>query len=255
MAAEDEELQNAITAMINQVWKDKGMPPGLINEEVTRLVAQKLWTAVTEGYGNDFPAFDWDTPDFNMLKALEENVWHFSAAKNYTELRQLSGALIGPDGKLRTKSQWMEEAFKINDRQFKQYLSAEYELAVSGSQMAGKWVDIQNDKDVFPLLAFDVVMDGRTTELCSSLNGVIVPVDHPYVKSYYPPNHFGCRTTVRKLRSGKITEDLPYPEIPDMFRTNLGEQGLIFPAGHAYFTDLPEEVAQKAGKLKPNREQ
>lgn len=252
--AADDDLEQLILAMLEQVWREKGMPAGLINTEVTTAIAEKLWAGVISGYGKDFPGIDWDTPDYQMLQALEQNVWHFSSAKNYTQLRQLSGALLGPDGKLRTKSQFFQEAFKINKTHVKQHLSAEYELAVAGGQMAGKWVDIQADKETFPLLAFDVVMDGRTTEICSNLDGVVVPIDHPYVKTYYPPNHFGCRTTVRKLRRGKVTENLPYPEIPDMFRTNLGEQGLIYPTGHAYFDQLPGEVLDKADKLKPKRD-
>jgi hypothetical protein len=250
----DDELQQLILAMLEQVWKDKGMPAGLINKEVTTAIAERLWSAVLEGYGADFSTLDWDTPDYRMLEALEQNIWHFSAAKNYTHLRQLSGALLAPDGKLRTKAQFFEEAFKINKTQVRSHLATERELAIAGSQMASKWVDIQADQETFPYVEFDVVMDGRTTELCTSLNGVIVPIGHPYLKTYYPPNHFNCRTTVRKRRNGKVTENLPYPEIPDMFRTNLGEQGLIFPINHAYFDGLPSEVTDKADKWKPNRE-
>ncbi|MGQ0739129.1 MAG: phage minor head protein [Bacteroidota bacterium] len=242
--ADGDDMERAILSMLNEIWKEKGMPTGLINREVTTLISEKLWAGVSKGFQATLDSIDWDTPDWNMLASLQRDVWHFSSAKNYTELRQLSGALIGPDGKLRTRSEWMNEAIKINNRAVTQHLSAEYELAVTSSQMAGKWVDIQADKDIFPLLSFDVVMDGRTTEICTNLNGVVVPVDHPYVKTYYPPNHFGCRTTVRKLRNGKVTENLPYPEIPDMFRLNLGEQGLIFPPGHAYYSDLPDKVKQ-----------
>jgi hypothetical protein len=86
-------------------------------------------------------------------------------------------------------------------------------------------------------------MDGRTTALCSSLNGVRKPADDEFWDTYYPPNHFSCRSTVRQSGGGSVTpdKDIEYPDIPKMFQTNLGKQGLIFPPGHAYYTDLPKK--------------
>lgn len=237
--------------MLNQIWTDKGMPPGLVNKKVIILLAEKLWKGAIDGYGNNFGSLDADTPDWNMLLSLQKNVWHFSAAKNYTQLRELSNALIGDDGKLRTESQFRAAAFKINDVQIKQHLSAEYDLAMKGSQMAGKWVDIEADKETLPLLEFDAVVDGRTTELCLSLNGTVLPIDDPFWNIYYPPNHFNCRSGVRQLSSGVITKNVPSADIPTMFQTNLAKEGLIYPPEHPYFIDLPHDVIKQADKLIP----
>lgn len=240
----------ALAAMLEQVWRDKGLPPGLINPEVTRAFAEKLWGAVVEGYGTDLPGVDFDTPDHTMLAKLQENVWHFSGAKNYQQLKELSAALIGPDGKLRSRNDFIQEALKINDTQIKQYLSAEYDLAVIGGQMAAKWVRIEANRETFPLLEFDVVLDSRTTTICRPLAGVIVPYDSPFVKKYYPPNHYNCRTTVRQLRSGVVTKKPQAPDVPKMFRTNIAQQGLVFPKDHPYFKDIPASVLKKASALK-----
>ncbi len=227
------------------IWKLKGMPADLTDKEMIMLIADQLWSGVKEGYGNDLTTIDFTTPDWNMLASLQKDVWHFSAAKDYNHLRELSNALIGSDGNIRTFSEFKKAASLINDKYVKSQLSAEYNLAIAGSQMAGKWVDIERDQDIFPLLEFDAVLDGRTTELCRSLNGTILPVNHPFWKTYYPPNHFNCRSTVRKLRSGTVTNDIPSADIPKMFQTNLAQEGLIFPKGHAYYVDLPDKVNQK----------
>lgn len=234
--------------MVDGIWKDKGFAPGTINPEVTGAFSKVLWKAVGQGYGKDLLSIDYDTPDFNMLAALKKNVWQFSSAKNYTQMRQLSDALLDNYGKLRTFEQFKEAAFAINQDHIGRYLKAEYELAVAGSQMAGKWVEIEANKKILPLIQFDAVIDSQTTDLCKSLDGVTVPVDHPYVKKYYPPNHWGCRLTVRQLASGVVTKNLPHPEIPEMFRTNLGQQGLVFPKGHPYFIGTPGDVVEPVRK-------
>lgn len=120
--------------------------------------------------------------------------------------------------KLREFAAFKEAAINITTDHMG-WLKTEYNTAVSGGQMAAKWVDIEKNKDILPLLQFDAVMDGQTTELCSGLNGVIRPVDDPFWNTYYPPNHFNCRSTVRQLRSGAVTDlnEIEYPEIPAMF--------------------------------------
>jgi hypothetical protein len=250
-------IASSLANMVADIWKQKGLTPGLINPEVTRIFASKLWKGTTKGYGFDLSnSIDYDTPDYNMLSALKKHVWHFSGAKNYQQLRELSASLLDDDGKLRSKSSFYEAALKINNTQLR-YLRAEYELAVSGGQMAGKWVDIERDKETLPLLQFDAVLDSQTTGLCRSLDGVILPVEHAFWKQYYPPNHHGCRSTVRQLASGVVTPEtaIPTADIPKMFQTNLGQQHLIFPKDHPYFNGAPKKIYEQAIKLLPYNDQ
>ena len=242
LAAPPANMAAALYRMVKDIWDVKGMPKGLVNAEVTNLIANTLLGGAEEGYGFGFTGIDYDTPDGAMIKALQENIWHFSAAKNYTQLRELSNGLIGSDGKLRTYNEFKEVALGINDKHINQWLKAEYELAVSGSQMAGKWVTIQETKTALPLLIFDAVLDTQTTVLCRNLDGTCLPVDHPFWKTYYPPNHYGERSTVRQAASGKVTKDIPGIDIPPMFQSNLGQDQLIFPQGHPYFIGAPADL-------------
>lgn len=223
--------------------------PESIDKRLTRAFAEHYSKAVAESFANGFNAIDYDTPDGQMLASLQKNIYHFSAAKNYTQLKQLSQALIGEDGKLRSYSQFKGAAMQINDAHVDQWLRAEYNLAVASGQMAATWVRIQESKDYLPMLEFDAVLDKRTTETCRSLDGVVKPVDDRFWATYYPPNHFGCRSDVRQHASRTATADnkIEYPEIPDMFKTNLAKRGLVFPPKHAYWKDCPEEIL-KAGE-------
>jgi len=217
---------------------------GSLVEEVVKYYAGNLWQAVTKGYGLDIDSVDYESVDYNMLTSLKENVWQFSSAKNYQQLRELSDALLDETGTLRSFESFRELARAINEKYVKTWLRTEYDLAVAGGQMAGKWVEIKRYADTLPLLQFEAVLDNQTTELCQSLHGTILPVDHAFWKTYYPPNHFNCRSTVRQLASGVVTAEdkIPNAVIPNMFRTNLGERGLIFPTDHAYFIGIPDSV-------------
>lgn len=159
----------------------------------------------------------------------------------------MSEALISPDGTLRTFDEFRIQTALITGKQLR-HLKTEYHTAVSGAQMASHWVEIQRMKESYPLLEFIAVEDAHTTALCMSLSGVIKPIDDPFWMQFYPPNHYNCRSTVKKIRKGTITPDdqIVKPDIPDIFKVNLGERGLAFPEDHAYFVDTPTEVLRDA---------
>lgn len=217
--------------------------PEYFDKELTEFYAETFWKTVTKNFGEDLFSVSYDTPDYLMLRSLQENVYQFAAAKDYQQLKQLSEALTDDAGSLRTFSEFKEVAAEINSEFSIRYMKAEYEMAVASAQMAAKWTRIQETKEVLPLLQFDAVMDERTTPVCQSLDGVVRPVDDSFWDIYYPPNHWGCRSDVRSLADGTETPDadIVFPDnMPDIFKTNLAKSGLIFPEDHPYFNGLPD---------------
>lgn len=158
-------------------------------------------------------------------------------------LRQLTNALVNEEGIL-DYTDFKKAAEEIVGEHMR-WLKAEYNLAVSGGQMAGKWVQIEASKETLPLLQFDAVIDNRTTEICRPLDGTILPVDHPFWRRFYPPNHYNCRSTVRQLRSGVVTTKIPSADIPELFQTNVGTSQLVFPPAHPYHVNKPYWVDQQ----------
>jgi len=202
--------------------------------EMITAIFNDLWKGVKKGY--DFEG-DFETADAQLIEALKENVSQFSAAKDYTMLREMNAALLNDQGSLVSFDEFKAIAQKIAGEYLKNYLKTEYNLAIAGAQMAAKWKNILANEDTLPLLQFDAVMDNRTTEICRPLDGIILPINHIFWKRFYPPNHYSCRSNVRQLASGKVTDDhkIPSVDIPTMFQTNLGEAQLIFPTDHPYF--------------------
>lgn len=249
-AGDADDLAKELAKSAEQVWKKKGLPKS--NKKVTAAYGKQFSRAIEKGYGKKIADIDYATPDGNMIKHLLENVYAFSAAKNYTQLQQLTQALIDDEGKLRTYSQFKKAAFEINDTHVNQWLKAEYDTAVSGAQMASKWVDITENSGT-RFVEFDVVMDSKTSDICAPLHGLIVSMDDPILSVYYPPNHFNCRTTLRQHYSATPTpeDQRSLPELPQMFQTNLAKSKLVFPPGHAYFVGTPAAVIAEAINMAP----
>lgn len=213
--------------------------PNNLNKSLTEAYSNIFLEGIAAGYGADLDGIDYSTPDWDMLLNLTRNAYQFSAAKNYSQLKQLSQALLDDTGKLRTYSQFKKAAYQINDTHTNAWLKAEYDTAVASSQMASKWVQIQQNKEQLPLLQFDAIIDNQTSPICRPLEGIIKPVDDPFWNMYYPPNHFRCRSIVRQLATGKITanHEIEHPEkVPEMFKTNMAKTGMLFPKEHPYWT-------------------
>lgn len=235
--------------MTEGIWADQGFDEGRLDAPVVGAYADRIWEGVQKGYDQEMPGIDWETPDGDMLRSLRDNVWQFSAAKTHQEMASISRELVGPDGRLRSFEDFRDAANRINIEHTR-HLRTEYDTAVGSATMAAKWQQIQADKDTFPLLAFDAVIDGNTTDTCAGLDGVIRKVDDPFWSMYYPPNHWRCRSTVRQLTSGTETPDVEFQvpdSIPQLFRVNLGQQQLVFPPDHPYYQGLP---ATGAGSVK-----
>jgi SPP1 gp7 family putative phage head morphogenesis protein len=240
-----------LTEIVKKVWANKAMPAE-IDRALTEFFASEFWRAVQSGYGVKLEDVDFDTPDYEMLRNLEKSVYQFAAAKNYSQLKAISQALLDEQGKLRTFSQFRLAAAEINSEFVNQWLQAEYNYAVASSQMASRWKQIQEDKELFPLLRYDTAGDDRVRLEHQDLDDVVRPVDDPFWDEYYPPNGWNCRCDVQQVSSGRITpmEKISLPEkMPEMFKYNSGKKGLTFPSGHPYYDGLPGDVKNEADKL------
>lgn len=202
------------------------------NSAAARAFYNKLLSGATDGFGEVI-----DAEDEAMMQALQNDVVRFSDAKDAAMQRAMLQALTDEEGRLRSWGDFRTVAYSIGEIHKDAWLRAEYELSISSAQMAAKWNQIVKNSQTLPLLQFDAVMDNRTTHTCRSLEGVILPVDHWVWGMYYPPNHWGCRSTVRSLASGNVTSinDVTLPDVPKMFQTNLAKNGLLFPPGHPYY--------------------
>lgn len=195
-------------------------------------------------------AADFTTPDAEMLTRLVRDVWHFSGAKNYQEMRDLTLLLKDDKGKLREFDDFKEAAKGVIDRYNEAWLKTEYNFAVSSSQSAARWVEFEKEASIIPNLKYQTVGDDHVRLAHQVLDGIIRPVNDSFWITHYPPNGWGCRCeAVQSLEGyGKVTPDqnIPVVDIPKMFETNLAKTGLIYPKNHPYYNGVPKAEISKA---------
>lgn len=220
---------------------------GVVNHDTAIWRGEVLTKALTEGYSKSLANVDYTTPDFEMLRQLQANVWSFSCAADYQMVKDLSAALIDNEGKQRSFNDFKAEAEKIGKTFNKTRLEVEYNHAVATSQMASNWVGYQQNKDIAPNLKYTTVGDDRVRQAHKALNGIIRPIDDPFWNIHYPPNDWGCRCDTQAVDDEPTEIKKALPAIPKMFATNLAKSGVLYPEGHPYFAyeeynDEPEVI-------------
>lgn len=220
-----------ITGWLKTIYQNSG-DTGLHIPSI-HAFADAYQEAVAKGYGTDFDSIDYDHKDYKILANLRNNIYNFSAAKNHQELKLLTEAILDDKGKVRSFKTWSEEAAKIVKLSRVDWMRAEYNFAVAGSQMASKWNEYEPDD----LLRYEAVKDSRTREEHRKLDGVTKPASDVFWKTYYPPNGWNCRCDVDRVAYGSITpdENIELPEVVAMMAVNLGMEGIVFPDGHPYY--------------------
>lgn len=246
-----DELKAILEKLVRQVWRNKAMPAE-IDKALAQFFASEFWKAVEEGYGLQLADLDFDTPNYAMLRKLEFDVFQFSSAKSYQQLKAISQALLNEEGKLRSFAQFRIAAAEVNNAFVNQWLQAEYQYAVASAQSAAQWQRIQATKETLPLLRYRTAGDERVRLEHQELEDVVRPVDDGFWDLYYPPNGWGCRCDVfQEDSSATITplEKITLPDLKPIFKYNPGKRGFAFPPGHPYYDGLPEQVREQALQL------
>lgn len=237
--------------LILQVWQEQATQAGFA-PELVQAYGTQLSNAVTKGYGKDLFEMDWQTPDYEKLKALHIDAWKFASAKGNKHMQELSDALRKPDGSLRSFEEFRAQSVLITGQQLNG-LKAEYNTAVSSAQMASKWQTIQAQKELYPYLQYIAVEDSHTSATCINLADQVHPIDSPFWRKWYPPNHYNCRSTVKQLRQMPKEPNTDYtePNVPEIFKTNLADSDKIMPDGHTYYQNFSVEVFGKYKRYFP----
>ena len=198
--------------------------------------ADYLLHGLYTGFGgtlDDFEGKDWE-----LLNNLRENVYMFSAAKNFQELKDIQGLMFDDKGERIS----MNEFSKLGAQRFETWNDAwgrtEYGTAVGQAQMASKWEEVERNADLLPIAVFDT--KGNPCPECAPFNNFAAPVSDPIWGWLTPLLHFNCECVIRTEEKGyplsdrKVAEDLK-DTVPKMFQMNPAKDGYIFSDEHPYF--------------------
>ncbi|WP_448529164.1 phage portal protein family protein [Raineya sp.] len=186
--------------------------------------------------------------DLEKDQALRYNIFYFSGAKTYQQLKEINAKLLDENGKVKPFEQFYKDVKTLNELYNRNYLQAEYEHAIASAQMISFWKE-NVTKNPNVALKYSAVGDSRTTPLCRKLDGLVLPANDRFWAIYYPPNHWRCRSRV--LVVDERPTDLPQNlEKPDgIFASNVATQGIMFPQKHPYYDNIPQKIQEKIKKF------
>ena len=64
-----------------------------------------------------------------------------------------------------------------------------------------------------PAFQYSALLDGRTSNICQSLDGMILKKTNPNWKDYVPPKHFNCRSLIVPIFADEFKEETEVPKV------------------------------------------
>jgi len=106
-----------------------------------------------------------------------------------------------------------------------------YRTQLQTAYSAGRW-QANADPAIQEILwgyEFAAVMDDRTTDICSELDGQRHPKDDPFWNRFTPPNHYGCRSQIIEVFVGdRLASPTGMPSVVPAEGFDFNP-GLVFP--------------------------
>ena len=107
-----------------------------------------------------------------------------------------------------------------------------YDTNLRQSYAAGRWLEIERNKDDAPYLMYKAVHDARTRPQHKAWDGICLPADDHFWLTHYPPNGWNCRCSVisvsktmfdRLEKSGRIRTSAPVLSMQEFTNRRTGE--------------------------------
>lgn len=175
--------------------------------------------------------------DPKLAHSLKYDIARFSAFKETSFRKQLESALT-KDGKIVPWSEFKKTADVVSGDYNKRWLKTEYNHTVATANMAEQWQGFEADKDLYPNLKYVTSGDARVRDAHKILDGVILPIDHPFWKSHTTPLDWGCRCNVEQT-DDEPSKVIPSYKVKEEFQNNAFYTGKVF-NGSAYESGLSD---------------
>ena len=118
----------------------------------------------------------------NLIPVLQKKGWWGRTVQRDPETGEEKSVQLGSVRRLRT-------IFDVNMR-------------VSFAQ--GRWEQQRAVRDAFPYLRYEGILDSRIRPEHRRWHGTILPMDHPWWKTHYPPNGWKCRCDAVAVSDGDL---------------------------------------------------
>lgn len=254
--SESDGLQKAFNKMVRWMYDNKKTNVSVNDLEQKHAnafyneVSQTLQSGVDKGIAHVVP--------FITQRDLKENIYVFSGAKTFAELKELSGLLVDENGHIKPFNKFWQDTRSIHSDYNQKYLEAEYIFATQSAMMASKWHEFEADGDRY-YLQYRTANDDRVRDSHRLMHNITLPRTDPYWNRYFPPNGWRCRCTAVQVRKQKYeATDSKYAMAAgdkatggnnEIFRFNPGKDNVIFPEHHPYLKSLSSKDREVVNKI------
>lgn len=205
---------------------------------LVEITSSNLMDAASSGFGITKGRMEKE-----LFEAFRKNIFYFSAHKTKHEIYQLNKLLNLPKGK------FVEQALKV-DKQFnRDWLMTEYNTSRRLARSGREWLTIEEEKEHFPYLEYEAVMDENTREDHRKLDGVVKEVSDPFWNIYFPPLDWNCRCRVKKRATAEVTQKVDPPKVHSAFQHNVAKSKELWSKRHPYFRKLSKKAEKHANEM------
>jgi SPP1 gp7 family putative phage head morphogenesis protein len=115
-----------------------------------------------------------------------------------------------------------------------------FDTNIRTARSAARWHRVQRTKADLPWLLYVAVMDDRTRDEHKAWHYILLPVDHPFWSTHWPPNGWFCRCMVRQLSDAQVSRMGLSPssdnDVAQFMRTKPFAHSRLVDAGGVPFT-------------------
>lgn len=202
----------------------------------------------------------YNATDDAYTAAMEQNLFHFSAAKTLAEVQELNQAFRASKNYNEFRERAAGIATTFNDT----WQRTEYRTAVQVAEAASNYRRQRRTANLMPYWVYRTVGDSQVRPDHAALDGLTLPATDPEWSRIYPPNDWGCRCWVDAVPAeefegdleaerGRVAEFMQTPAwrraVAQGWGVNRAESAEVFTANQMYIRKFPDRAASLVGKL------
>jgi len=214
-------------------------------------IAEELRSGLFSGWGDRRTEVAWNTPDHRALAMMEMNLFHFSESKGRAEVLLLNRLLIDKEkNEIRSESDFINQAKKINSAFNETYLATERDFAIATGQNSARYLEFMAEKNQIGHWEYQTIGDDHVRDEHATLDGRVFSFDDVAARRLWPPNGYKCRCEGiqsvgkpgDKLMSGKDALPIAFPTTKqmEMFGINRADTGVVFRENQMYLGTLKD---------------
>lgn len=209
------------------------------------------------------PSVSYAAPDDVYTAAMEQNIFHFSAAKTLAEVQELNQAFRASANYNDFKNRAATITSTFNDK----WQKTEYRTAIQVAESASNYRSLRSQTKLFPYWRYRTAGDGHVRPEHAALDNLTLPASDPLWRQIYPPNDWNCRCTVEPImkdeHEGGFEEE--YLKVAEFQKTsiwkkavaqgwgvNRAESAEVFDANQMYIKKFPDKAKKLVGGLHYN---